>query len=231
MSPGGNWNGLTFPVTGNFHIDATTGFQSQSGGIYNGTPNGNVAITMAADPAFLWLHFKDINSAGNSSYLHLEIPVRLYSSSSDTNPMVCLSRGGNFNGSPYEITTNSGRDFGRGWIMKGTDGTIRTHYALAKSLSGDASPVFGVNLTDFRLAFNTAKGSILASDVILHLPGVLGQYVLSRCKLRTIKFTSTPLPLYHRFGLPNGVQFLNIQNGCAIIWDNTILPTNMFYII
>jgi hypothetical protein len=115
--------------------------------------------------------------------------------------------------------------------MKGTDGVIRVHYSVAKSLSGDASPIFGNALTDFRLAFNTAKGAILASDILLHLPSVAGQFSLGRVKLRTMKFTSTPLPLYHRFGLPGGTQYLNVQQGCAIIWDNMILPANLFFLL
>jgi hypothetical protein len=96
-------------------------------------------------------------------------------------------------------------------------------------LSGDASPIFGGNLTDFRLAFNTSKGFILASDIILTLPGVTNQFSLGRVKIRTIKFTSTPLPLYHRFGTPGGSQWLNVANGIAMVWDNTILPTNLFF--
>jgi hypothetical protein len=231
MSPGGNWNGITFPVTGNYQIDATSAFGSQSAGMFNGSPNGNMAITMAADPGFLWMHFKDINSGDGSSYFHIEIPTRLYPASADTNPMVCMYRGGVFNGSVFNITATTGANFGHGFFMKGTDNVIRTGYTLAKSLSGDASPIFGLNLTDFRLAFNTAKGFILASDSLFSMPSVTGQYSLGRIKFRTIKFTSTPLPLYHRFGTPGGNQYLNIQNGIAIIWDNTILPTNLFFIL
>jgi len=188
-------------------------------------------MTMAADPAFFWAHYKDINSGDGSSYIHVEIPTRLYSQTADTNPMVCLNRGGVFNGSVFAIGTSSGQNFGYGFLMKGTDGVIRTHYTLAKSLAGDGSPIFGVNLTDFRIAFNTSKGAVLASDVLLHLPGVINQFSLGRVKLRTLKYTSTPLPLYHRFGTPGGTQWLNVQGGTAMIWDNTILPSNLFFII
>lgn len=230
MSPGGNWNGIIFPVTGNYHIDATGGFDSQSGGYYNGSGSSGVqAITMAADPGFWWMHMKDTSNSDGTSYIHCEIPTRLYPSSADTNPMVALTRGGTFNGSVFGIGTSAGQNFGRGFYMKGTDGTIRAHYSLAKSLSGDASPIFGSQLTDFRLAFNTSKGFVLASDIILALPGVTNQFSLGRVKLRTLKFTSTPLPLYHRFGIPGGTQWLNVQNGIAIVWDNTILPSNLFF--
>jgi hypothetical protein len=235
MSPGGNWNGITFPVTGNYHIDATALFGSQSGNVFNGTPIGNIAATMAADPAFFWMHYKDVNSGDGSSYTHIEIPTRLYSQTADTNPMVCLNRGGVFNGSVFAVGTSSGQNFGHGFLMKGTDGVIRTHYTLAKSLNGDGVPTFGPNLTDFRLAFNTARGSVLASDVILTLPGVTNQFSLGRVKLRTLKFTSTPLPLYHRFGTVGGPQWLNVTlpggGSVAVIWDNTILPSNLFFII
>lgn len=231
MSPGGNWNGITFPVTGNYNIDATAAFGSQSGGIYNGGIGGTTALTMAADPGFFWMHFKDTNSGDGSSYIHVEIPTRLYPAAADPNPMVCLYRGGVFNGSVFAIGTSSGQNFGHGFFMKGTDGVIRTHYTLAKALAGDGGSIFGSQLTDFRLAFNTNKGAVLASDVLLTLPGVTNQFSLGRVKLRTLKYTSAPLPLYHRFGIPGGSQWLNVQNGVAMIWDNTILPSNLFFLI
>lgn len=232
ISPGGNWSGLNFPVTGDPQIDATTQFTSLSGGIFNGVPANNMAMTMAADPAFFWMHFKDINSADASSYIHCEIPTRLYSQAADTNPVVVLNRGGSFNGSVFRCdgTTGNSGTIGNGFVMKDTNGTIRTYRMLAKSLGGDGTPTFGASLTDIRLAFNTTRGTVLASDGVLSLPGVTGQYSLGRVKMRTLKFTSTTLPLYHRFGTASG-QFLNTQNGIAIIWDNTILPSNLFYII
>lgn len=230
MSPGGNWNGITFPVTGNYHIDATGAFSSLSGGYFNGSgSSGTLAITMAADPGLWWMHLKDTSNSDGTSYLHCEIPTRLYSSSADTNPMIALSRGGTFNGTVFGISNSAGSNFGRGFAMKGTDGVLRNYYSLAKSLSGDASPIFGTALTDFRLAFNTNKGFILASDIVLTLPSVNNQFSLGRIKCRSIKLTSTPLPLYHRFGTPGGTQWLNVQNGIAIMWDNTILPSNLFF--
>jgi len=232
ISPGGNWNGLTFPVTGDPQTDATTQFTSQSGGIFNGIPANTMAMTMAADPAFFWMHFKDVNSGDASSYLHCEIPIRLYTQAADTNPVAVLSRGGVFNGSVFRCDGTSGNSgtIGNGFVMKDTTGTIRTYRMLAKSLGGDGTPTFGSNLTDIRLTFNTTRGTVLASDGVLSLPGVTGQYSLGRVKLRTLKFTGTTLPLYHRFGTATG-QFLNTQNGIAIIWDNTILPSSLFYII
>jgi len=232
MSPGGNWNGVAFPVTGNIQTDATGQFTSQSGNLFNGSPATTMAVTMAADPGFFWMHFKDVNSGDGSSYIHVEIPTRLYPSASDTNPMVALNRGGVFNGSVYVITnSNAGGNISRGFLMKGTDGAVRTHYALSKSLFGDGTPNFGTQLTDVRLAFNTIRGTVLASDCVLSLPAVTNQYSLGRVKLRTIKFTSTPLPGFHRFGTAGGPQFINVQNGIAIIWDNTIIPQNLFFIL
>lgn len=230
LSPGGNWSGVNFPVTGNPQIDASNAFASQSSNFWNGGgSSGTQAQTMYGDPGMWTLHFKDTSNSDGTSYLHCEIPQRLYASSADTNPMVAMNRGGTFNGSVFAIGTSTGQNFGRGWMLKGTDNTVRAHYAVAKSLSGDASPIFGSQLTDFRLAFNTSKGFILASDILCHLPGVPNQFALGRCKIRSIKFTSTPLPLYHRFGTPGGNQYLNVQNGIAILWDNTILPTNLYF--
>lgn len=233
MSPGGNWNGVLFPVTGDPQIDATSQFTSQSGGIFNGGPANNMAMVMAADPGFFWMHFKDVNSGDGSSYFHCEIPTRLYPAQFDTNPMVVLSRGGVFNSTVYRcdgtLAGGSGT-IGNGFVMKDTTGVIRTYRMLSKSLAGDGSPSFGANLTDIKLAFNTTRGTVIASDGVLCLPGLNGQFSLGRVRLRTLKFTTTQLPIYHRFGTPTG-QFLNLINGIAIIWDNTILPSNLFFII
>lgn len=230
LAPGGNWNGLTFPVTGNPQIDAANA-SNTTNGIFNGGPANTVAVTMSADPCFITMHYKDINSADGSSYWHVEVPVRLYPQAADTNPMVCLNRGGVFSGTVFTISNGAGNDFGRGFFMKGTDNVPRHHYSLGKSLVGDGSPVFGNTLSDLRIAFNTVRGTVLASDCVLSLPAVTNQFALGRCRLRTIKFTSLALPLYHRFGVPNGNQYLNIRQGVAIIWDNTILPTNLFFIL
>lgn len=234
ISPGGNWNGVTFPVTGDPQIDATAQFTNAiSGGIFNGGPANNMAMTMAADPAFFWMHYKDVNSGDGSSYLHCEIPTRLYPQASDTNPVVVLTRGGVFNGSVYRCDgTSAGGNgtIGNGFLMKDTAGTNRIYRMLSKALAGDGSPSFGANLTDIKLAFNTTRGTVIASDGVLSLPAVTGQYSLGRVRLRTFKFTSTQLPLYHRFGTATS-QFLNVQNGIAIIWDNTILPANLFFIL
>lgn len=231
VSPGGNWNGAAFPVTGNIQIDATGQNTSFSGGYFNGSPSGNLVMNMAADPCFFNMHFKDVNSGDGSSYIHVEIPTRLYPQALDTNPVAWANRGGVFNGSVFNLGNGSGQNFGRLFGMKAADGVTRIMYSLAKSLFGDGSVIFGTSLTDIRLAFNTTRGTVLASDCILSLPSVTNQFSLGRVKLRTIKFTSTPLPLYHRFGTAGGGQFINVQNGIAIIWDNTIVPQNLFYII
>lgn len=231
LSPGGNWNGVAFPVTGNPQLDASSLFSTFSGGIYNGGPSTTQSLVICADPSFFLMHFKDLNSGDGSSYVQIEIPTRLYPQATDTNPMAVLFRGGVFNGSVFANSNSSGQCLTRGYAMKCNDNVMRVHYSLAKSLSGDGGSIFGTNLTDFRIAFNTVKGTVLASDAVLALPGVTGQYSLGRGRLRSIKFTSTPLPNYHRFGIAGGNQYLNVQNGCAIIWDNTILPSNLFFIL
>lgn len=231
LSPGGNWNGVAFPVTGNPQLDASSIFSTFSGNIYNGSPATTQALVICADPSFFLMHFKDLNSGDGSSYIQIDVPTRLYPQATDTNPMSVLFRGGVFNGSVFSNSNSSGQCLTRGYAMKCNDGVMRVHYSLAKALSGDGSPVFGTNLTDFRVAFNTVKGTVLASDCVLALPGVTNQFSLGRSRLRSIKFTSTPLPNYHRFGVAGGTQYLNVQNGCAIIWDNTILPSNLFFIV
>lgn len=230
ISPGGNWNGITFPVTGNPQIDATSTFGSQSGNQYNGIPATQLAQTMWADPAFFAMHFKDVNSGDGSSYMHVEIPTRLYPSSTDTNPVAFCFRGGVFNGTVFTCGTGAGV-YGGGFFMKDTTNTIRAHRMLSKALAGDGGANFGSNLTDIRLAFNSTRGTVLASDGILSLPGVTNQFSLGRVRMRTMKFTSTVLPLYHRFGTAGGAQFIQIVNGIAILWDNTIIPQNLFFII
>jgi len=109
--------------------------------------------------------------------------------------------------------------------------TSRAYRSLVKAFRGDGTPdVFGRNLSDYRIGYNTVDGTIPQSDVILCLPGVTNQFSLARVKLRSVKFTGTHVPQFHRIGA-NG-EFLQITqfSGLCWPWDNTIhLGKILFY--
>lgn len=229
ISPGGNWNGTTFPVTNNVQIDATAELGSQGSATYqNGVgSNGNFATTMIADKSFFLAHMNDpAMTTATSSYIHAEIPTRLYPQANDTNPFVLMNHGGVFQASVFTATSTTDQYSG-GLRVKCFDGTARAHRTLVKATAGDGNPSTpGPSLSDVRVGYNSIKGTVLASDAVLCLLGVLGQYSLARVRVRNVRFTGIHIPSYHRIGI-NG-SFLNIQNGIAIPWDNTILPSNLF---
>lgn len=230
----------TFTLTGSVGIGAWT----SGGTVYNGFQNdgyaglstinaggdggtsGQTNITMIGDKTSLIAHLKGGPVAGNvpELYLHFEIPTRLYSENSDLHPIAFLAETNN-----ALITASSTLSYGGGFQMKthsSDSSSIRSYRTLVKAMRGDGTPdVFGQNLTNYLIGYNTITGTVPSSDGVLCLPGVTNQYCLARVRLRTVKFTGTHIPKHHRIGL-NG-EFIQIQNGIAWPWDNTIQPQQL----
>jgi hypothetical protein len=143
----------------------------------------------------------------------------------------------NYGGGGSLKTNNTGGSYGGGWVMKSHESDsggnvngpgMRNYRTLVKALRGDGTPdVFGQNMTNFTLGYNTIAGTVPESNGILGLPGVPGQFSLARVQLRSCIFTGTHIPAYHRLGT-NG-SFIQIQNGICWPWDNTIVPQQLLF--
>lgn len=200
---------------------------------------GQNSITMIADKTFFICHIReqDIFQTNGHSSWHMEIPQRLYPQGQDLHPIAFMGETIN-TGIIY--TSSSTLSYGGGFVMRSHSSdttTFRNYRTLVKAMQGDglmmqngsninpSQGVFGQNLSDFRLGFNTVAGTIPISDGILCLPSVSNQFAFARARLRTVKFTGTHVPKHHRIGL-NG-EFIQMQNGICWPWDNTIIPVQL----
>jgi hypothetical protein len=234
ISPGGTWNGTAF-TDGTALITPTA--NSNSVNMTNiSTSSQLIQFLFIGDKSFLIGQLEDNNiSSQGSAFLHMEIPERLYNQTQDPNPVVLCLAG---NSSPHFITTVTTFGYGGGMGMRCNDGIVRNYRLLSKASTGDGnatpnfnslgslSNIFGNALTDYRIALTPIYGSIMSSQAILCLPGVVGQYSLARVRLRTIRFTNSSMPLFTRFN-SNG-DFIQLTQGLALIWDKTVLPLTMF---
>jgi hypothetical protein len=219
MSPGGTWNGAAF-------TDGTSIINSGNL-IANANGTGRFEINMWGDIDYLIFENTWESQSGSCS-MHLEIPTRLYPQANDPNPItMCL----NAQFIPKFFTSSNVIGWSGGFYMKCNDGVTRTHRTLVKSLIGDgkandtlpnvANPPGNI-LTDFRPGANPVTGNLLNSNMVLCLPGVAGQYSLARVMLRKARIANAFMPFMYRF-TSNG-NFILLQQGLALPWDNTVLP-------
>jgi len=204
--------------SGSFTIVPTT-----AGAAYT---SGQTALTYIADKTFFISHLKeqDLFQSNSSFQYHFEIPKRLYPQGQDLHPVSIMFQTTD-NGAGL-TTSSTTEGYGGGFYM-GThrsDTTIaRKHRTLVKAMRGDGTPdVFGQQLSDYRVGYNTVAGTIPSSDAILCLPGISNQFSLARARLRSVKFTGTHVPQHHRIGL-NG-EWIQMPRGICWPWDNTIIP-------
>jgi len=239
-------NTFTLSTGDNVNISGS-GTYTSGGTVYNGFQNdgyqatytvpvfksasydaGKTSVNMIGDKTFLIAHLKENDLSQRNLHLniHFEIPQRLYQTQQDLHPVAILTETV-FTGSLF--TSSPSASYGGGFVMRthtSDSVTARKYRTLVKALRGDGLPdVFGQNLTNYNLGYNTIAGTIPISDGLLCLPGVPTQFALSRVRLRTVKFTGTHVPPYHRIGL-NG-EFIQIQNGICWPWDNTIIPQQL----
>lgn len=240
LSGWSSWPGTLGTTTGN-------GTYTSGGTIYNAFQNdgyscafglnpntsqaytsGQTAVTMIGDKTFLIAHIReqDLFQFNLYYWYHFEIPTRLYPTHQDRHPVAFMW---NAFGQGGVTTSSTGNGYGGGYIMRTHNADpfpARSYRTLVKAMRGDGTPdVFGQNLSDYRIGYNTIAGTIPISDACLSLAGVANQYQLARCRLRTVKFTGTHVPKHHRIGL-NG-EFIQLQNGVCWPWDNTIQPLQL----
>lgn len=237
-------SGATYPALG---TTTGNGTYTSGGVIYKGFPNdgyqgifglnpntsqaytaGQTAITMIGDKTSLVAHIReqDLFQFNLYFWFHFEIPERLFPQQADLHPVAFMWNAG---GSGGVYTSSSTAGYGGGYIMRTHSSDIygtRGYKTLVKAIRGDGTPdVFGQNLSDYRIGYNTIAGTIPISDAVLCLPDVANQFQLARVRLRTAKFTGTHVPKHHRIGL-NG-EFMQVSNGVCWPWDNTIMPLQL----
>lgn len=223
-------------VYSGFPNDGYQGVTSYS--FFSGTSyiSGQTCINMIADKTFLITHLReqDLFQTNGRITLHLEVPERLYPQEADKHPLAILVEGfGSLN------TSSSSSSYGGGWQMRTHSGdptSIRNFRTLTKSLYADGvfpnstgglfnQGVFGQQISDYRIGYNTVAGTVPMADGLLSQSGVANQFSFARARLRSVKFTGTHVPPHHRIGL-NG-EFIQLQNGICWPWDNTIQPQQL----
>jgi len=237
MSPNGSWTGSAFGADASGTI--TPNFVSGSSWFNSGSSNGQMSFFLVGDKSFLIGNQKDLISPTISgATFHFEIPERLYSVTQDPNPLIMSLNG--YHGGTLQQFASVGTTYGYGggFVMRCNDGVYRNYRMLSKANTGDGNPSpnfsslgalaqsFSNTLVDARVALTPVYGSVMTSQAILCLPGVVSQFSLARVRLRTIRFSNTLLPLFTRFE-SNG-DFIQMSQAIAIVWDKTVLPFTLF---
>lgn len=242
MSPNGSWTGTAFggDASGTRTPNIASGGSTQQH--QNTTSAGIMTVTMVADKDFMIIYGKDSNHGSSGGFVnHWEIPERIYTQAQDPNPFAVSINGYSFtpaNTSAFNSTVNT-HSYGGGFVMRCNDGVYRNYRTAVRTLSGDGNPGGfsggsativrqpGNTLIDIRAGANFRTGALVNSNGILCLPGVIGQYSLSRVKLRRVTFANSFMVLFTRFG--GGAQdWLLVNQGVAIPWDKTVLPLTIF---
>lgn len=207
LSPNGSWTGGSF-------TSATAEFTVST---FGGGAGGIAWMSMFGDKASL---FFSANTGFGSATQWWEIPKRLYPQASDPNPMVLYpeSAATSFFGT-VGFQTSSMRAIG-------TDNVVRVVRALVRATQGDGQDAIhdtvpGATQLDPASSTNQVNGKALSSEIMTAML-TTGQYFHSRMKLRCFRMTGAYWPKYTRFG--DFGEWLHIQNGIMIPWDNALMP-------
>lgn len=205
LSPNGSWTGGSF-------TSSTAEFTFNTFG--GGSP-GIAWISMVGDKASLQVY---ANTGFGSTSFWWEIPTRLYPQASDPNPLAV-----NVNAAATTFFTNA---FNTNIRTVGADNVVRLCQVLVRGTQGDGQDsthrtIPGVSQTDPMSSVNPLTGRALSSECMVAMLQT-GQYFHSRMKLRTLRQAGAYWTKYMRFG--DFGEWLHVQNGLLIPWDNAILP-------
>lgn len=231
LSSSGTWTPASssgFFTDGTAEINAAT---SANGWGASGTGTGYITLIGAQD--FIFSHVRGAwNTAGSGFYI--EVPQRLYGQNYDPNPIVAM----NYGTSGLTINTVDEHFAGGFTAHNPPDNSTRKHQSLVRCIAGEYwnTTMFAANSLDRQdlsryreLHFNSFLNKVIMSDIILGLRAVSGSvniYTPNRLRLRRSKLTSKAIPRFYRVG--NNGEWLHIQNGILIPWDNAILPYTPF---
>lgn len=217
VSPSGSWT----PVSSSFTDPAS---ETNANWHNNGTGTGFISLWGSQD--YLSIHSRGSwNNA--ASWLHIEIPQRLYPQPLDPNVICYLNLAAdsltqdNYNSMitphPPDATTRFYTMFVR--IPTGDNFNITffpSPYTLRTFQNGRWNNMF----------FNPFTNKFIFTDGVLGLPGVANQYCMSRLRVRRVRFTVPIVPQMQRLG--NLGEWLFLNDGVMWPWDNTVLPYNLF---
>lgn len=216
LSPSGSWT----PISGTF-TDSSTETSVNWGS--TGTGTGYISLFGAQD--YLIAHSRGSwNTA--ASWLHVEIPARLYPQRLDPNLIIHNIYGSNgINQTLYDTWTT----------LHPPDGTTRLYEGNNRAPLGDGWPTNIVS-SPYRLSgvsngrynhmvFNVFQNKFIFMDQVLGLT-VTDQFVMSRCRVRRARLTAPIVPAFQRIG--DLGEWLHVNDGILWPWDNMILPYNLF---
>ena len=224
----GTYTGGTGTCYDSFPNDGYTAIANYSIATGSSYTSGQTCVNLIGDKTFLIAHLReqDLFQSNGRLCMHFEVPLRLYPQEQDKHPLVFM---GETISTGSLLTNSTTASYGGGFIMSTHKSDLvptRNYRTLVKAMRGDGTPdVFGQQLTDYRIGYNTVAGTIPISEAVLSLVGIVNQFTFARVKLRTVRFTGTHVPPQHRMGL-NG-EFIQMQNGICWPWDNTIIPHQM----
>jgi hypothetical protein len=240
LSPSGSWTQSGFTDASNELGCNTNGGGTLIGWFTSSTilANNPAYITLIGSQDCLISHFKaqQIQSSG----FHIEIPQRMYPQEVDPNPIVMMNYGS------YAVTqTDTTQHYCGGfWAKNHTDNTNRKLTGFCRVVNTSSiqfREVLGVgnfyrsipqyerdpNTGRFLgLFYNNLNYKLFTSDVVLGLPGVGGQFCMSRFRLRNVRVATVLIPQYQRIG-DNG-EWIHVCNGILWPWDNAQLPYSLF---
>jgi hypothetical protein len=217
VSPSGSW----LPISGAF-LDPSS--ETNVNWANSGTGTGYISLWGAQD--YLIAHSRGSwNTAG--SWLHVEIPARLYPQPLDPNVIIFVN---------YAADQVDQTNYYNMSMMSPIDGVTRSWEMYIRNPIGGrwnitqfSSPYTLRTFTNGRwnnMFFNVFTNKFIFMDGILGLTSVTTQYSLARVRVRRLRFTVPIIPTMQRIG--DLGEWLHIQDGVLWPWDNALLPYSLF---
>lgn len=217
-SPSGSWT----PASGTF-TDPT----SETLATWTNSSTGTGYISLWGAQDFLIAHSRGSWMSTEGSWIHVEIPARLYPQPLDPNVIAFLN---------YGVDQPDQTNYYTMTTVSPVDSVTRSWNLFYRIPTGDnyQDIIFGsYNLRSLpsgrynNLVFNPFTNKFMITDSVLGLTGVTQQFALGRMRIRRVRFSAPIIPTVQRVG-DNG-EWLHLQDGVLWPWDNALLPYNLFF--
>lgn len=218
MSPSGSWT----PVSGTFTDPST----ETNVNWHNSAGNGTGYISLWGAQDYLIVHSRGAWN-GAASWLHVEIPARLYPQPLDPNVIISVN---------YAVDAVDQTNYESMTMQSPIDGVTRSWEAYCRLPTGDnfnisqfGSPYTYRTFTNGRwnnMFFNVFTNKFLMMDILLGLSSVTQQFSLGRVRCRRMRFTVPIIPAMQRLG--DLGEWLYVNSSIMWPWDNSLLPYSLF---